>query len=176
MQRALRLFFPVGLTVFLFIPTAMLACSAACFAEGGDAKTPSDKKKETNALLAAAQEICPVTGMDLDSMGGPYRAKMGERRIFLCCKSCVGKKAKPDALKQIKKNLADAQGICPIMKKPLPDDPASAVVEGRTVFVCCEPCLDKVKADPEKAFAVIEGQIKKHVEAEKLEAEKSESK
>lgn len=170
MKKSLKLFFPIGLTAFLVIPTALLALSASGFAdEEGDAKSDAEKRKETYALMAAAQEICPVTEMDLNAMGGPYRAKSGERTIFLCCKGCVGKKIKPEAWKQIQKNLAEAQGVCPIKKKPLPENPVSTVIEGRTVFVCCKSCVEKVKADPEEAFSVIDEQIKKHVAAERLE-------
>jgi hypothetical protein len=151
----------------LAVPAALLALSATVFAEGEAAKPETDKQKETYALMAAAQEICPVTGMELGTMGKPYKAKSGERTIFLCCKGCVGKPIKKEAWKEIQKNLAEAQGICPVMKEPLPENPASEVIEGRTVFVCCKGCFEKVKADPEKAFAVIDAQLKKHVEAEK---------
>lgn len=123
-------------------------------------------KAQVDRLLVAAQKICPVTGMPLDAMGGPYRAKSGERTIFLCCKSCLGKPIKPEAWKQIQKNLAEAQGICPVMDEPLPENPASVVVEGRTVFVCCKPCIKKVKANPAKALTLVDTQLKKHVKAE----------
>ncbi|MBA3312294.1 MAG: hypothetical protein H0T47_03235 [Planctomycetaceae bacterium] len=151
----------------LTLSVALLAGSSWAMAHEGHEQDDAAKQKETYALMAAAQQICPVTGMELDSMGGPIKAKSGEKTIFLCCKSCVGKPIKPEAWKQIQKNLADAQGICPILKKPLPENAASTVVEGRTVFVCCKSCIEKVKADPEKTFAVIDAQIKKHVENEK---------
>jgi len=150
----------------LALPAALLALSATVFAEGDTPKPKAEKQQETYALMAAAQEICPVTGMELGSMGKPHKAKSGERTIFLCCKGCVGKPIKKDAWKEIQKNLAEAQGICPINKKPLPENAASEVIEGRTVFVCCKGCIEKVKAEPEKAFAVIDAQLKKHVEAE----------
>ena len=124
-------------------------------------------KADADGLLAAAQKICPVTGADLNAMGGPYRAKSGDRTIFLCCKSCLGKPIKPDAWQQVQKNLAAAQGLCPVMKNPLPANPASVVVEGRTVFVCCKPCIEKVKADPGKAVAFVDAQLRKHADAER---------
>lgn len=136
----------------------------------------AEQKEKIEELLVAAQKICPVTGMPLDAMGGPYRAKSGERTVFLCCKSCLGKPVKSDAWKQIQRNMAEAQGVCPVMNEPLPKNPASVVVEGRTVFICCKPCIKKVQKDPAKALAVVDAQLKKHVEAEKVEAEKAEAK
>lgn len=132
-------------------------------------KTDADAKKEKHieALLIAAQAICPVSGHKLGSMGETIKAKSGERTIYLCCEGCMGQPIKAEAWKQIQKNLAAAQKICPIMKKPLPEDPKSTVVEGRTVFVCCEPCIEKVKADPAKALAVVNAQLEKNVKLEK---------
>lgn len=153
--------------------SAILAVFAA--AALAQAETPADeakaKAKEADRLFAAAQEICPVTGMPLDSMGGPVKTKSNERTIYVCCKGCVGKPNKPQAWKQIQKNLAAAQGICPVLKKPLPEEPASTVIEGRTVFVCCKPCTRKVEAEPAKALAIVKRQLKEHAE-KKERAEK----
>lgn len=156
----------------LTLSAALLAVGSFALAHEGHEREHAAKQKETYALMAAAQGICPVTGMELDSMGGPIKAKSGEKTIFLCCKGCIGKPIKKDAWKQIQKNLAEAQGICPIMKKPLPKDATSTVVEGRTVFVCCKSCIEKVQTEPEKAFAVIDAQIKKHIEAGKTSESK----
>jgi hypothetical protein len=41
--------------------------------------------------LVAKQKICPVTGLDLDSMGGPIAVAVEGRRIFICCKGCESK-------------------------------------------------------------------------------------
>lgn len=133
----------------------------------------TDKQKRTDALLVAAQKICPVTGMDLQVMGEPYKAKAGDKTVFLCCKSCLGKTPKSEAAAQIQKNLIAAQGICPIMKKPLPENPGSTVLDGRTVFVCCKGCVAKVKADPKKTLAVIDAQLAKHKLAEEQRANRN---
>ena len=114
---------------------AFAAFALAAFALAGRAEqTPEDaaaKRKETGRLVAAAHEICPVTGMSLGSMGEPYRAKSGERTVFLCCKGCLGK---PGHWKRAQRTPAEAQGVCPVMKRALPENAAS-VVDGRTVFV-----------------------------------------
>lgn len=44
--------------------------------------SPEDQK------LAAAQKICPVTGADLNSMGGAVPVQLADRRVFICCAGC----------------------------------------------------------------------------------------
>ena len=165
------------------LPAFLTAAAFAALAIAARADGPRDghdhdhgpaagQKEKIEELLVAVQKICPVTGMPLDAMGGPYRAKSGERTVFLCCKSCLGKPVKPDAWKQIQRNMAEAQDVCPVMDEPLPKNPASVVVDGRTVFVCCKPCIKKVQKDPAKALAIVDAQLKKHVEAE-AEAERN---
>lgn len=152
--------FPIYVTGALF---AALAIAARAEQPADDAAA---KQKATDRLLIAAQEICPVTGERLGSMGAPIRAKSGERIVFLCCRSCLGKKFGSDHWKQAQKNMAEAQGICPVMDEELPDNAASVIVEGRTVFVCCKPCIKKIQKDPAKALAVVDVQLKKHAKAE----------
>lgn len=41
------------------------------------------------ALLAAWQQTCPVTGLDLGSMGPPVEVEIGGEKILLCCNGCV---------------------------------------------------------------------------------------
>lgn len=152
------------------IPIYVTGALFAALAIAGRADQPQDdaaaKRKETDRLLVAAQEICPVTGMPLDSMGGPVKAKSGERTVFLCCKSCLGKPLKPEAWAQAQKNMAEAQDVCPVMDEELPENPASVVVEGRTIFVCCKPCIKKIQKDPAKALAVVDAQLKKHAKTQ----------
>lgn len=39
----------------------------------------------------ARQRVCPVTGAELDSMGGPVKVLVGGQPLYLCCKGCLGK-------------------------------------------------------------------------------------
>jgi hypothetical protein len=153
------------------LPAYLSAAAFAAFALAGRAELPPEdaaaKRKEADRLFAAAQEICPVTGMTLGSMGEPRRAKSGERTVYLCCRSCLGEAMAPEHWKQTQKNLAEAQGVCPVMKKSLPENAASDVVEGRAIFVCCKPCIKKVTADPAKALALVEGQLKKRAASDR---------
>ena len=150
------------------LPLYVTGALFAALAIAARADQPTDaagKRKETDRLLIAAQEICPVTGESLGSMGEPVRAKSGERTVFLCCKSCLGQKLDAGHWKRAQKNMAEAQRICPVMDEELPENAASVVVEGRTVFVCCKPCIKKIQKDPAKALAVVDVQLKKHAEA-----------
>lgn len=50
----------------------------------GGKLSPEDLK------LAALQKICPVTGLDLNSMGGPLPVEVAGRKVFICCVGCEG--------------------------------------------------------------------------------------
>jgi Cu(I)/Ag(I) efflux system membrane fusion protein len=41
-------------------------------------------------VAAKKQRICPVTGALLGSMGEPYKIKVKDRTVFLCCQGCAG--------------------------------------------------------------------------------------
>ncbi|MHB9075962.1 MAG: hypothetical protein ACYC3X_00555 [Pirellulaceae bacterium] len=46
---------------------------------------PSDQARITR------QRVCPVTGAELGSMGGPVKVLVGGQPLYLCCEGCVGK-------------------------------------------------------------------------------------
>lgn len=146
--------------VFIFAACAAVAIQAAAFAQGdsdGDAK-------KTQQLLVEARKICPVSGKDLTSMGGPVRAKMGDQTVFLCCKGCFGRDVQKQHWEQIQANRIAAQGKCPVMGKPLPEKPASTVVKGRKIFVCCPPCTKKIEADPEPYLAKVDELLEENLD------------
>lgn len=39
--------------------------------------------------LAEQQEVCPVTGKPLGSMGKPIKVALAEQDVFVCCPGCV---------------------------------------------------------------------------------------
>lgn len=115
---------------------------------------------KSDQLHATAQGICPVTGNKLGSMGAPIKVKVGEEEVaFLCCKSCVGKEIKAEHWSTIQTNLATAQKTCPVMGKAVDASMKSTVVSGRRIFVCCPPCIEKIKADPATYVAKVDAQI-----------------
>ena len=131
--------------------------------------TAAEPAKLTAAdrLLIGAQKICPVSGDPLHAMHGPVKANVGGQTVFLCCKGCFGKKISAANWAKVTANLAAAQGICPVMKRPLPKNPVSTIVAGRRVFVCCKPCTKKIAADPKKYLAIVDAQLKKNVKTRK---------
>lgn len=126
----------------------------------------AERQASSDQLHAAAQGICPVTGGKLGSMGAPIKVKVGEEEVaFLCCKGCVGKEIKAEHWQTIQTNLATAQGICPVMGKPVDVTMKSTVVNGRKIFVCCPPCIAKIEADPATYIGMVNAQIAKNSHA-----------
>lgn len=101
-------------------------------------------------LRIAVQEICPISGQKLGSMGAPVKVAVGDQKeeVFLCCQGCADQKIDPQHWATIHANIVKAQGKCPVMEKPLPKNPKSTVVEGQMVYICCPPCAKKIAADP----------------------------
>jgi hypothetical protein len=119
-----------------------------------------ERQARSDQLHATAQGICPVTGNKLGSMGAPIKVKVGEEEVaFLCCKGCVGKQIKAEHWTTIQTNLATAQKTCPVMGKAVDASMKSTVVNGRKIFVCCPPCIEKIKADPATYVAKLDAQI-----------------
>lgn len=61
-----------------------------------------NKLSAEDQKLVAAQKICPVTGADLNSMGGPLPVDVSGRRVFICCAGCEAALRK-DPEKHLKK-------------------------------------------------------------------------
>jgi len=128
--------------------------SASQFAVGQGQQLTEQQKRDQ--LRAAVQEICPVSGGKLGSMGEPIQVKVGEETVFLCCKGCMKQKINPEHWKAIHANYARAQRICPVMKHDLPKSPKWTIVEGQIVYVCCPPCTKKIAADPKKYLRAVD--------------------
>ncbi len=110
---------------------------------------------DNDRLQIAVQKICPVSGGELGSMGEPIKVKVGQQVAYLCCKGCQGKKLDAKHWATIQQRIAAAQGICPIMEKPVDATMKSTVVNGQQVFVCCPPCIPKIEADVEASLAKV---------------------
>ena len=128
------------------------------------AREESDSKADE--LLIAAQKICPVTGEELGSHGQPIKAMSGEQAVFLCCDACEGQEISKENWEKVIANLIHAQGRCPVMNRPLPENPAFVVVNHRMVFVCCKPCTRKIQSNPEKYLATVDKLLEKNLAEE----------
>ncbi|HUG68077.1 MAG TPA: hypothetical protein VMM76_10005 [Pirellulaceae bacterium] len=111
-----------------------------------------------DSIRVAVQEICPVSGKSLGSMGKPIKAIVGEAKeeVFLCCKGCLRRKINAQHWATMRANIKKAQGICPVMKDELPEDAKSTIVEGQIVYVCCPPCTKKIAANAPAFLASID--------------------
>jgi hypothetical protein len=125
-----------------------LAASFVSAAMGEDPQEGGEQELTPARVLMAVQEICPVSGQKLGSHGDPVAVKIGEQRMFLCCKGCASGKVKAEPWGKIHANLAKAQGICPVMKHDLPQKAKWTIVQGRIIYVCCPPCIKKIEAEP----------------------------
>jgi hypothetical protein len=50
---------------------------------------PASKLTAEQKAEAEAQKVCPVTGEDLKSMGGPYLVHVKDKDVFICCEGCL---------------------------------------------------------------------------------------
>lgn len=92
--------------------------------------------KLSDEELIAMQQICPVTGAKLGSMGKPVQVKLGEQTVFLCCEGCE-KPIKADPAKYLER-------LAPPPQDTVLTIPEQAVVDTGTrkvVYVEREPGL-----------------------------------
>lgn len=164
----------LGIDEMKMLPAMILvfAIAGLGFAQQGQSKQESKESKLTEAdqLRIAVQGICPVMGAKLGSMGEPIKVKLGDQIGYLCCKACTGKKVKAEHWQKIQQNIAAAQGTCPIMGKPVDATMKSTVIKGHRIFVCCPPCIDKIRDDEngsiKKLYANYVAYIKKQQQSE----------
>ncbi len=130
--------------------------SGAQLSLGQNLVDTTKEQQSRDQLRAAVQDICPVSGGKLGSMGEPIKVKVGKETVFMCCKGCLEQKIKREHWLTIHANFAKAQRICPVMKHELPKNPKWTLVEGQIVFVCCPPCTKKIAADPKTYLRAID--------------------
>lgn len=118
-------------------------------------------------LRIAVQKICPVSGKKLGENGTPIKGKVREETVFFCCEDCLKQEVNAEHWSAIHANIAKAQTICPVMKKPLPEDPKSTIVEGQVFYLCCPPCGKKIAADSARYLRQVDGLYAASLEAEK---------
>lgn len=119
------------------------------------------------------QTVCPVMGLAINK---ELYADVKGKRIYVCCPPCIDKlKADPDpyirdmemrgivietALKAIPTATVakmKPQTICPVMGNAINKE-QYADVKGKRIYVCCPPCIDKIKADPDKYLKIMKDQ------------------
>jgi len=154
-------------------------------ASKGDPKSgdPEDAKIKANLAklgdeerFAAAQGFCAVhTDHRLGTMGVPYKVKIKDDEVYLCCKDC-----EKDALKDPTKTLANAQeatvrtslaDLSPEERKAVQAQkfcavdnenllgamgkPCKVMVDGQPVYLCCKGCEKTALKDPKATLAKV---------------------
>ena len=148
---------------FSGVAMSLAVLMAVAFASVSAQADDKDDAKRIERLLVRAQKVCPVTGKDLKSMGGAVKVTVSKATVYLCCKGCFGKTIPQEHQDTVTANLIKAQGRCPVMDKPLPENPKSVVVEGRRIFVCCPPCTKKIEDDPKKYITAVDRLLEKNL-------------
>ena len=132
------------------------ALALAALALGIGSVASAQELSRSDKIHIAVQEICPITGERLGGHGTPFKVRIGEETVFVCCKGCLKDPVDPKHWATIHANFARAQRICPIMKHDLPDKPKWTIVEGQIVYVCCPPCTKKIAEDPQAVLRQID--------------------
>jgi Cu(I)/Ag(I) efflux system membrane fusion protein len=110
----------------------------------------------------AEQEICPVTGSELGSMGDPLPVKLASGQVWICCEGCQTPLAEqPDKyLPKLARTewTVEEQRICPVTRAKLGSmgEPLPVKVENQKLWVCCAGCPEKLKAEPARYLAALE--------------------
>lgn len=156
---------------FQSIIMLLLTISVAIGDEPNPATIDAEKQAELDQLYVRVQVICPVSGQKLGAHGKPIKVAIGKdkQEVFLCCEAC--KTGKLDAVHwaTIHKNIKQAQSTCAVMEKPLPEDSKFTIVDGKLVYVCCPPCIDKLQADPARLLAKVNESYAKYLAEKSVE-------
>lgn len=131
----------------------------------------SEQQRVTAAI--AAQQVCPVSGQPLGSMGAPIPVTIDSHTIYVCCAGCIDAvKANPNKylankleskvvpITEVDAKFVAAQKLCPVLDMPLDSmgGPYKTILEGRVVYLCCPGCVKKLTASPQHYFAKLEKQ------------------
>ena len=133
------------------------------------------KLKPEDRKLAEAQRFCPMMAYGrLGAMGAPIKLEIEGKPVFVCCKSCVD-----DAVKGGKETLTKASKLTKasaVLAKLTPEDriaaeaqkycavvdgsflggmgaPIKLVLDGKSVFLCCNGCTEKANANTADTLA-----------------------
>lgn len=121
------------------------------------AKAEHDQKNHDSG---STRPLCPVMG---DPVDFSIKTMTDDGPVYFCCKMCIKKLEKgPDryaakiaAQRAALKKLKRLQVNCPVGGHPI-DGKTFAMIRGRGVYFCCEPCVPKYDTEPAKYQAKLE--------------------
>jgi Cu(I)/Ag(I) efflux system membrane fusion protein len=118
--------------------------------------------RQASFMTPAEQEICPVTGSELGSMGDPLPVKLASGQVWICCEGCQTPLAEQPGkyLPKLARTewTVEEQRICPVTRAKLGSmgEPLPVEVENQKLWVCCAGCPEKLKAEPARYLAALE--------------------
>lgn len=149
---------------------AKFVANATASTSDDDAKkaagAASDAKVWTEPYLL---NTCAASGRPIDMKGTPTTKIIDGRELKFCCGGCAAAVAKDPAkwLPKVDKAITARQlaiyptTTCIVSGEPLMEDGkdtgVSMVINNRLFRVCCKMCARKVKADPAKYAAKLDG-------------------
>lgn len=159
----------------------MLASGAAVAQQeqdhsGHDHAADSEATQTQTSAAAEEQRIgdpwplanCPVSGMELGSMGQPIVKICNGREVRFCCAGCIGKfegdpeqylsKADEAMIKQQMAHYPLDYCIIDTAESVSgnPEEDSFAVVGNRLFIYCCPPCDKQVRAEPAKYIEILD--------------------
>lgn len=145
---------------------------------GKDGRRDTDERQhgdpppdEPTLSTAYALDTCPVSGMELGSMGEPVVKRYNGREVRFCCDGCIDAfEDDPEShWREIDKRIVESQlpfyplNECPVAGMELGSmgEPVNHVYNNRLVRFCCAGCLGAFESDPARYLKKIDEAAKK---------------
>jgi len=156
---------------YLSISTIILTLTLATTLMLGstpDKSTVTTTDSQTRLGDPYTLDTCPISGMKLGSMGDPIIKVYDNREVRFCCGGCIStfEKNIEKQFSEIDKKIIDQQlphytlTTCIVSGGPLEKDgqdiDVNFVYNNRLIRVCCPPCIEKFKQDPQKYLAKLD--------------------
>jgi YHS domain-containing protein len=111
---------------------------------------------------------CPVSGMDLGSMGDPVVRRYDGREVRFCCAGCIDafERDKDTHWKKIDERIVKEQlphyplTTCPVSGEDLGDGAVNHIHNNRLIRFCCPDCVGRFVQDPAPALKKLDEAIK----------------
>ncbi len=135
---------------------AKTASTATTANESGLAAANASKPELVVTVPTFPNATCPIMGKPVS---GQLFVETPRGRIYVCCKSC-----NQPVLDDVQKAIETAYPVvkkanlttCPIMGDPISQGSPTVTVQGVEIEVCCEDCLERVRADDQIVLAKVQ--------------------
>lgn len=129
----------------------IFVCCKKCVKKAADAPEQMLATLAKSGMSAQSiNTICPVSGEKLDDREN--LVWVGNKSFAVCCQKCARKASSTPTAYLDKLEGRSKQTLCPISGEKI-DPKVSVEVDGYRIHACCDKCVEKIKADPQAAFA-----------------------